>query len=322
MKITIISVTKYRKRVIVMAQNGNLNSAKVAKNDEFYTQLTDIEKELKHYKHHFKDKIVFCNCDDPTWSEFWKYFHLNFEELGLKKLISTHYDIDKSTYKLEYTGGDDANIEVGTKTALTGNGDFRSDECIELLKEADICCTNPPFSLFRQFILQLMKYEKKFIIIGNKNATTYKEIFPLIKDNRVWLGFNSPNEFRTPNGMTKKVQGLTRWFTNLDIPKRHEKLILFKHYYDINGIAKQFEYPTYDTYNAININKVQDIPCDYNGIMGVPISFLDKYNPSQFKILGEFNHGSDNEFDLAKPTINKKDVFKRIAIQRVVKEND
>lgn len=305
-----------------MAQNGNLNSAKVAKNDEFYTQLTDIEKELKHYKHHFKDKIVFCNCDDPTWSEFWRYFHLNFEELGLRKLISTHYDVDKSTYKLEYMGGDDTNVEVGLKTALIGNGDFRSDECIELLKEADICCTNPPFSLFRQFILQLMKYEKKFIIIGNKNATTYKEIFPLIKDNRVWLGFNSPNEFRTPNGMTKKVQGLTRWFTNLDIPKRHEKLILFKHYYDINGIAKQFEYPTYDTYNAININKVQDIPCDYNGIMGVPISFLDKYNPSQFKILGEFNHGSDNEFDLAKPTINKKDVFKRIAIQRVVKEND
>lgn len=305
-----------------MPKNSNLNTAKTTKNDEFYTQLTDIEKELKHYKEHFKDKIIFCNCDDPTWSEFWRYFHLNFSELGLKKLISTHYDTKESTYKLEYTGGNDNDIEIGIKTPLIYNGDFRSSECIELLKEADIVVTNPPFSLFRSFIALLMEHNKKFIVIGNKNATTYKEIFPLIKDNKIWLGFNSPNEFRTPNGMTKKVQGLTRWFTNLDISKRHEELILFKYYYNSDGSAKKSEYPTYDTYNAINVNKTQDIPCDYKGVMGVPISFLDKYNPKQFKILGEFNHGSDNEFDLAKPTINKKDVFKRIAIQREVQKDE
>lgn len=264
-----------------MAQkNGNLNAAKAAKDDEYYTQIADIEKELKYYKKHFKDKVVFCNCDDPTWSEFWRYFHLNFEELGLKKLISTHYDPKEATYKLEYTGGNDTDIEVGKKTILTQNGDFRSEECIELLKEADICCTNPPFSLFRAFIGQLMEYKKKFIIIGNSNAITYKEVFPLLKDNKVWLGYNYVKEFKKPDGTIKKFGNIC-WFTNLDIDKRHEELILWKKY---KGNEK--EYPKYDNYNAINVNKLTDIPCDYEEIMGVPITFLDKHNPKQFELLG------------------------------------
>lgn len=271
--------TAWKGRKIDMAQkNSNLNTAKSAKNDEFYTQLTDIEKELKYYKSHFEGKTVFCNCDDPTWSEFWRYFHLNFSELKLKKLISTHYDLNSSTYKLEYTGGDDNNIEVGIKTPLTGNGDFRSDECIALLKEADICCTNPPFSLFRSFLGQLIEHDKKFIIIGNSNAITYKEVFPLLKDNKVWLGNNYVKEFRKPDGTIQKFGNIC-WFTNLDIDKRHEELILWKKY-------SPSDYPTYDNYNAINVDKLTDIPCDYNGVMGVPITFLDKYNPSQFQILG------------------------------------
>ena len=262
-----------------MAQkNSNLNAAKAAKDDEFYTQLTDIEKELRHYKHHFKDKIVFCNCDDPTWSEFWRYFHLNFQELGLRKLISTHYDAIASTYKLEYTGGDDANIEAGIKTPLTGNGDFRSDECIALLKEADICCTNPPFSLFRHFIGQLIEMDKKFIIIGSTNAITYKEVFPLLKDNKVWLGNNAVKQFRRPDGTFKQFGNIC-WYTNLDIKKRHEELILWKKY-------DPAEYPKYDNYDAIEVGSISDIPCDYAGVMGVPISFLDKFNPNQFEILG------------------------------------
>lgn len=262
-----------------MAKNANLHKAKDAKNDEFYTQLTDIEKELKHYRHHFEGKVVFCNCDDPTWSEFWRYFHLNFAVLGLKKLISTHYDTDRSTYKLEYTGGDDSNIETGTKTPLTGNGDFRSEECIALLQEADIVTTNPPFSLFREYIAQLIEYNKKFVIIGNKNAISYKEFFPLLKEDKVWIGYNSPSEFNTPDGVTKKVNGLTRWFTNLDIDKRHDNIILYKRY-------TPAEYPKYDNYEAVNVDKVTDIPVDYTGVMGVPITFLDKYNPDQFEICG------------------------------------
>ena len=268
--------------------NTNLHKAKQAKNDEFYTQLTDVEKELRHYKNHFKDKTIFCNCDDPTWSAFWEYFHLNFAELGLKKLISTHYDAKKKTYKLEYAGGNDNDTTVGVKTDLLQNGDFRSEECIELLKEADIVVTNPPFSLFREYIEQLEKYNKKFIIIGNKNAITYKEFFPLLKENKVWIGYNSPSDFGTPNGDTKKLNGLTRWFTNLDIKKRHEDLILWQRYYDddgnpIKGIEEK--YPHYDNYNAINVDKVSDIPCDYYECIGVPITFLDKYNPDQFEIV-------------------------------------
>ena len=274
-----------------MAKNSNLSKAKTAKNDEFYTQLSDVEKELKHYKAHFKDKVVFCNCDDPEWSAFWKYFHLNFNHLGLKKLISTHYvkevntentlfniNPDAFSYKMEYTGENDEDISVGVKTKLKGNGDFRSNECIELLKECDVVVTNPPFSLFSPYIEQLMEYNKKFLIIGNKNAITYKEFFPLLKDNKVWLGYGSPSDFGTPEGITKKVNGLCRWFTNLDITKRHEKLILFKTY-------NAEEYPTYDNYNVINVDKVSDIPVDYEGVMGVPITFLDKYNPEQFEII-------------------------------------
>ena len=293
-----------------MSTNANLNKAKAAKNDEFYTQLTDVSKELMHYKQNFKDKTVLCNCDDPTLSAFWKYFHLNFSALGLKKLISTHYDKTQPTYKMEYTGGNDNDIEVGVKTSLDGNGDFRNQECLDILDEADIVVTNPPFSLFREYVAQLMEYKKKFIIIGNKNAVTNKDFFPLLKDNKVWIGYNSPAEFNTPEGVTKKINGLSRWFTNLDIKKRHEKLVLWKTY-------TPEEYPLYDNYEAINVNKVAEIPVDYNGIMGVPISFMSKYNPEQFEIVGEFNHGSDNIFDLAKPIINGKELYPRIAIRRI-----
>lgn len=282
-----------------MAQkNSNLNAAKTAKNDEFYTQLTDIEKELKHYKHHFDGKTVFCNCDDPTWSEFWRYFHLNFAVLGLKKLISTHYDPNESTYKLEYTGGDDNNIEAGVKTPLTGNGDFRSDECIALLQEADICCTNPPFSLFRSFLGQLIEHEKKFIIIGNSNAITYKEVFPLLKNGEIWLGNNYVKEFRKPDGSIQKFGNIC-WFTNLDIAKRHDELILWKNY-------TPDEYPVYDNYDAINVNSVAEIPCDYMGVMGVPISFLDNFCPTQFKIVGLTSGRDEFECRPTKKYINAK----------------
>lgn len=261
-----------------MSANANLHKAKDAKNDEFYTQLTDVAKELMHYKAHFKGKIVFCNCDDPTWSAFWKYFHLNFAELGLKKLISTHYDREEATYKMEYTGGNDNDIEVGVKTPLEGNGDFRNQECLDLLDECDIVVTNPPFSLFREYVAVLMEHKKKFLIIGNKNAITYKEFFPLLKDDEVWIGCTNIKEFLQPDGSIKKF-GNIGWFTNLDVAKRHEKLILWKKY-------TPEEYPRYDNYDAINVNKVSEIPCDYDGVIGVPITFLDKYNPDQFEIIG------------------------------------
>lgn len=305
-----------------MGSNSNLHKAKNEKNDEFYTQLTDVSKEMMHYKQHFKDKIVLCNCDDPTWSAFWKYFHLNFEALGLKKLISTHYDKTQPTYKMEYEGGDDNNIEIGVKTPLEGNGDFRNAECIELLKEADIVVTNPPFSLFREYIAVLMEYKKEFLIIGNGNAVTYKEIFPLIKDNLMWLGvtrqmtgsmwFRIPND--VPNKKGQRIEGDIRyqtignscWFTNLDAQYRHEKIILWKLY-------NPADFPYYDNYNAININKIADIPVDYMGIMGVPITFLSKYNPDQFEILG-----FDKEFtaDHNRGLINGKRLYARLFIRR------
>ena len=208
-----------------MAKNTNLHQAKKAKNDEFYTQLTDIEKEMYHYREHFRGKVIFCNCDDPTWSNFWRYFHLNFEFLGIKKLISTHYDPDHPTYKLEYTGGNDYDIEAGVRTDLKGNGDFRSEECIELLKEADIVVTNAPFSLWRTHISQLVEYMKKFIVIGNKNAVTYKEFFPLLKEDRVWLGWNASHgsmTFATSIGGPANTPVPSYWYTNLDHPRRHE----------------------------------------------------------------------------------------------------
>lgn len=269
-----------------MAKNTGLSKAKDAKKDEFYTQIVDIENELKHYRKHFEDAVVLCNCDDPDWSNFWKYFYLNFEVLGLKKLISTHYDPENSTYKMEYDGTGEPVI-----TNLEGNGDFRSPECIELLKEASIVVTNPPFSLFREYVAQLMEYKKKFLIIGNQNAITYKEIFPLIKDGEMWLGhgfrgnvgfFGSPYEDYAVSSHHKdgliRVSGVM-WFTNLDHSKRHEELILYKNY-------NPEEYPTYDNYDAIEVSKTVDIPVDYDGVMGVPVTFLDKYNPEQFEIVG------------------------------------
>ena len=260
-----------------MATNANLHKARSAKNDEFYTRYTDVEKELTHYKKHFKNKVVLCNCDDPTWSAFWKYFHLNFSILGLKKLISTHYDKEKPAYKMEYAGGDDSNIEAGAITPLMGNGDFRIDECLDLLDEADIVVTNPPFSLARSYIATLMKYSKPFLIIGDLNWITCKEVFPLLRNNKIWLGYNNVKEFIQPDGSTQKF-GNKLWFTNLDHNKRHEKLFLSKNY-------SPEEYPHYDNYDAINVNKVSDIPYDYEGVMGVPLTFLNAYNPEQFEIV-------------------------------------
>ena len=315
-------------------KNARLSKAKNAKNDEFYTQLVDIENELRHYKKHFKNKTVFCNCDDPYESNFVKYFAMNFNALGLKKLIATCYatspvmytqlnlfgeeeessviDGGKKPYVIEITEVTDKNgdgavdltdfeliLKKNKPKILKGDGDFRSEECIEFLKEADIVVTNPPFSLFREYIAQLMAYEKKFIIIGNQNAVTYKEVFPLIKENKMWFGVSihsGDREFRVPDNYplqaagyrvdetgTKfiRVKGI-RWFTNLDYPQRHETLILYRNY-------TEDEYPTYDNYNAINVNKTAEIPCDYDGAMGVPITFLDKYNPEQFEIVGASN---------------------------------
>ena len=296
--------------------NISLRRADGAQKDEFYTQLSDIELELKHYKKHFKDKTVLCNCDDPYESNFFKYFAMNFNYLGLKKLIATCYDSspvvgeqlslfpDRRPYMIEITevideNGDGA-IDLSDVEYLLQNkknavrklkdGDFRSDECIKLLQESDIVCTNPPFSLFREYVAQLVKYEKQFLIIGNQNAITYKEIFPLIKDDKIWLGkgfkgnvgfFKSPYEDIAVSTQHKK--GLIRisgvmWFTNLDHKKRHEQLELYKTY-------SPEEYPEYDNYDAINVDKTSDIPEDYYGAMGVPITFLDKYNPEQFEII-------------------------------------
>jgi len=278
-----------------MAGNSNLHRAKEAKNDEFYTQLSDVENELVHYREHFKGKTVFCNCDDPTWSAFWKYFHLNFGFLGLRRLISTHYDKEQSTYMMEYLGGDDNDVSVGTKTPLKGNGDFRNEECLDLLRQSDIVVTNPPFSLFREFIGTLMEYEKKFVVWGNNNAVIYKDFFPLIREDKVWLGYLSNKTcifgvgegYRYDEKITAQMNDGMKYgkvpaistFTNLDIQKRHENLILYKHY-------SPDEYPKYDNYDAINVDKVGEIPLDYDGVMGVPITFLDKYNPEQFEIIG------------------------------------
>lgn len=291
--------------------NETLHRANQAKEDEFYTQIKDVEKELMHYKEQFKDKIVFCNCDDPVFSNFWRYFQLNFYYLGLKKLIATHYEEDKQSYKLEIIGAVDKNeqfrIPDYVQTPLQQNGDFRSPECIEILKEADIVVTNPPFSLFREYVAQLIEYDKKFLIIGNQNAITYKEIFPLLKENKMWTGYHCGDmEFKVPdhypprksrfrideNGQKWRSMGNICWYTNLDTTKRHENLILYKSY-------NPTEYPKYDNYDAINVNKVDEIPCDYDGVMGVPVTFLDKYNPDQFEIMG-ITSGRD-EFE-ARPT--------------------
>lgn len=302
-----------------MAGNIALNKASKEKNDEFYTQLADIEEELKHYKKHFLGKTVLCNCDDPYESNFFKYFAMNFNHLGLKKLIATCYDSspivgeqlslfpDKRPYMIQITevideNGDGAidltDVEYLLKnkkntTRKLKNGDFRSDECVKVLQEADIVVTNPPFSLFREYIAQLLEHEKKFIIIGSQNAITYKEIFPLLKDNVIWLGigfkggnayFAVPQSGSYAKGVYDEKTGLVKfrnccWLTNLDHQKRHEELDLYKRY-------TTEEYPRYDNYDAINVDKTADIPEDYYGIMGVPLTFLDKYNPDQFEILG------------------------------------
>ncbi len=308
------------------SSNKNLQKANKEKNDEFYTQLPDIERELRHYKEHFKGKVVFCNCDDPEESHFFRYFALNFEQLGLKKVITTHFEKTKPSYKLELEhdlNGDGKINELDKfKTPLKQNGDFRSDEATEILKSADIVVTNPPFSLFREYVAQLVKYDKKFVIIGNQNAITYKEIFKLIKDNKIWLGYGFNGgaahfinkyyvDYATASnhkdGMIR-VSGVT-WFTNLEIQKRHEDLILYKVY-------NETEYPKYDNYDAINVDKTKDIPCDYDGAMGVPITFLDKYNPEQFEILGNLGSYAPDGYSLSSSIfINGKKIFKRILIK-------
>ena len=303
---------------------SNLNNAKKAKNDEFYTQLSDIEKEMAHYKDFFKGKVVYCNCDDARESNFFQYFTLNFEYLGLKKLITTGYKADGKGVKLVYEGDKNGNFMVDdaevVMTELEGNGDFRSEECIELLKECDVVVTNPPFSLFREYVAQLMKYGKKFLIIGNKNAITYKEIFPYIKDNELWLGITNPDEYRLPNGeITQSVKGLCRWFTNIPHNRRNTEFDLYKKY-------SADEFPKYDNYDAIEVAKVTDIPMDYEGVMGVPITFLDKYCPTQFEIIWTTDRGGDGMLDELKlphtrydaPVINGKGLYKRILIRKKV----
>lgn len=264
----------------------NVNNVK---NDEFYTRLGDIEKELNEYDPAvFKDKTIFCNCNDSASSNFWIFFHMNFNRLGLKKLIATHYNSDGSpSYAMTYDSKDpkdDVDFDKCTKIPLKGNGDFRSDECIDLLKQSDMVVTNPPFSAFRAYIAQLEKYNKKFIIIGDKKAITYKEIFPLIEDDDLWLGYTKVKEFKQPDGTYKKF-GNKLWFTNVDTKKRHHKL---ETVYRWNKRIEKYPdlYQKYDNYSAIEVSDVLQIPLDYNGIMGVPIAFLDKYNPDQFEILG------------------------------------
>lgn len=347
--------------------NKNLSIAQTAKKDEFYTQLSDIERELQHYWQHFRGKTVLCNCDDPYESNFFKYFALRFNQLGLKKLICTCYDgspvqgnelmLDfgdfsdepkKIAYKVEITevrdmNGDGAvdlsDVQYLLKndknviSTLKQHGDFRSQECIELLKEADIVVTNPPFSLFREYLAQLIEYDKKFLIIGNVNAITYKEVFPLIRDNRLWLGpsiTSGDRKFNVPDSYPLNAAGCgidedgkkfirvkgVRWFTNLDHNKRHEELDLVCKY-------TPEVYPHYDNYDAINVDKTSDIPFDWNDIMGVPITFLDKYCPEQFEIIdinphffSIVNKGFPKPKQLTLKSVGKKDPYARILIRR------
>lgn len=325
-----------------MAKNSNLHAAKSAKNDEFYTQLVDIENELRHYKDHFKGKVVYCNCDDAQESNFFKYFSLNFEHLGLKKLITSCYNENGKGKYLVYEGDKNGNSmpdpdEIGI-FEFEGNGDFRSAESIELLKEADIVVSNPPFSKFRECIAQLVEYQKKFLVIGNMNAITYKEIFPLIKENKIWCGygFNLSMVYRTPyeNNLESNAKFVISkgydpkhhvkvpavcWFTNLEHDKRNEELVLYRTY-------NEQDYPKYDNYDAIEVSNVKEIPCDYSGIMGVPITFLGKYNPKQFEILGLSASAGYNKEIVGIPfigqkdarcLINNKNVYARILIKKL-----
>lgn len=335
-----------------------LNKAGRAKKDEFYTQLPDIEKELKHYKDQFRGKVVYCNCDDPFESNFFKYFTSNFNALGLKRLITTSYvkspiaggqiplfEVEglkpsgKEPFKIEINEVKDhdsdgavglADVELLLKSdanvakPLTDNGDFRSDECVELLKQADIIVTNPPFSLFREYVAQLMEYDKKFLILGDQNAITYKETFGYIKDNKLWLGYDNggtkwfqvPDDYeiqtesriKIENGVKYFSMGRIMWFTNLDTTKRHENITLYKKY-------TPEEFPKYDNYDVINVDKVSDIPMDYSGVMGVPITFADKYNPSQFEILGIANSARWIGYKCL-TIIQGRKIYNRILIKR------
>ncbi len=303
-------------------KNDTLHSAKTAKNDEFYTQISDIEQEIGNYRKHFKDKIIYMPCDNPEWSNFWHVLKNQYIYLHYKKIIATFYngiiDTDKQPYKLEYDGVNE------TKTFLEGNGDFRSEECTAILQESDIVITNPPFSLFREFVKWVMDADKKFLILGNKNAITYKEIFPYLKENKMWLGYTSPAVFEIPDGeITEKVNGLCRWFTNLDIKKRHDTIATGYLYGDDTS-----KYPTYDNYNAINCDKVNEIPDDYDGAIGVPVTFLDKYCPAQFEILDARDYGHTNVqknkttylIKDADGSIGGRNTYARILIKR--KPND
>lgn len=338
--------------------NKNLHSARTAQKDEFYTQLVDIEKELKHHKNQFRGKIVYCNCDDPFESNFFKYFASNFNALGLKKLITTSYvkspivggqlplfeveglkPLGKEPFKIEIKKVPDANKDgainlddveyllkhdKNTATPLKGDGDFRSDECIKLLKAADIVVTNPPFSLFREYVAQLVEHKKKFLILGDQNAITYKETFGYIKDDKLWLGYDNGGTkwFQVPmdydittesrkkivNGVKYFSMGRILWFTNLDTTKRHENLVSYKKY-------TPKEFPKYDNYDIINVNKISDIPMNYDGVMGVPITFVDKYNPKQFEILGVANSARWIGYECF-TLIKERKIYNRILIKR------
>jgi len=342
-----------------MPGNRNLNDSARNKHDEFYTQLSLIESELKHYKGHFKGKVVLCNCDDPFESNFFKYFAINFNSLGLKQLVATCYmgspiantqltlfdyepienKTTKTPHRIIISEVDDynadgrvdlADVEYLLKnkknvlTRLQGDGDFRSRECIELLKNADIVVTNPPFSLFRDYMAQLVEYKKDFLIIGNLNAVKYKEILPLFMTDKVWLGNNSGHYwFKVPDtyeekstdfkidehGQKWRRMGNICWFTNIDMKKRHEDMTLFRAY-------SPDLYPKYDNYDAIEVSKTADIPCDYFGVIGVPITFMTKHNPGQFSLIGVLNSGTGNDYDYAKAAVNGKQLYARILIQR------
>lgn len=347
-----------------MSGNSILNNAKYSSDntDEWYTTYETIAEEIEHYEEQFKDKIVLCNCDDPFESNFCYFFLKNFNKLQLKKLICTSYAESKidqikenihmnldmffdngdsvmvgqgyvlTISKVPGKKGEEVSDETikkilskkGTVKKLKGNGDFRTEECIKYLKECDICCTNPPFSLFTDLFSLIVKFEKQFLLIGNQNAITYKEIFPYIKENKAWVGYRFGDmAFRVPadtkprntrfwideSGQKWRSLGNAMWLTNIDIPRKYKKLELTRHY-------KPELYPKYDNFDGINVKRVADIPVDYDGVMGVPITYIKYHNGSQFEIIGEANHGSDNEFDLFKPKVNGKDLFKRILIRR------
>lgn len=300
--------------------NTNLRRAAKVKNDEFYTRYEDIEAEVMKYRKQFKGKVVYLPCDDPAEkkSEFWSFFVNNFDAFELKKLIATHFDENGKAYKIwidtDTTGDGYIDDADAMQEDLTGNGDFRSPECVSILEECDIVCTNPPFSIFREFVNLILSKNKQFLIIGNKNAYAYKEIFTLIKNNKIWTGYNSVHNFIEPDGKIKKF-GNIGWFTNLKNSKHNEELILIKNYNEI-------DFPYLDNYNAINVGRVVDIPKDFNGYMAVPITFIDKYNPEQFEIFGITNTGEENpgirlpNTAHGRPLLNNKELYIRILIKR------